>query len=467
MGDCMRSRAEARGGKLLLAQLQQKCDELRELSSRPEMVNCSASEAVHAQGASVHQHRMHAWRPHTNHYKRSRHDTHAPEAADSVVGVAAIAQEDRVSWLAVGDGSHGDPTREQEATMSSRPALPPRATRSTPSPGMPGRRRYGRPPKATWQYLSEMGARQQRGRGQWPRPASAPPMRPLARSEELLREAQTEFGMRRPVCAPRNPRASPSRSGAATDGPQTPPSAPRADHHGAGARLHGRGERRRALRERQIELASALRDAEELRECSFRPLTNHAACSTSSLLYHGAGQIGESLYSRGMADLERRKLREAEGLQCRLQEEMRECSFRPAINDAACAVHAAGSEEHRHAVPAQAPPEALLWTGRQWGTAVTASTSAIAQEGAAVLSWCGTSGRDDAWGAAVAASRSTPLAAAVPFAAAPASRQFSPGAPGGTECLGQNDCAVLAMLESWRAEKRMQAATSTPVALLL
>lgn len=206
-------------------------------------------------------------------------------------------------------------------------------TNQSQVPGMPGRRRYGRPPKATWEYLFEAGTRRLRGQSL---PAPAPQCqtpRPIPHSEELLKSSQRA---RQPLWSPV---PITSHSGATSSGKDvgTPRQAAHRSHsgegrktaQGAGRNLYERCEREQALRQERIAMITERRQEDEMRECTFLPRTN----SSTKASHLSARDRGLSLYERGMQAQQRRSALEEEGVQRQKEHEMKECKFRPQITE--------------------------------------------------------------------------------------------------------------------------------------
>lgn len=194
--------------------------------------------------------------------------------------------------------------------------------------GQPGHRRLGRPPKATWQYLSEMGARKQRGRAVSPTPEAHPAPRPLAQSEELLRGVgERQSLVDRPRGAPGAPRApgyaelATARSKQAAQGSCAP--RVEADARDVGARLYEQSERQRQLKGERARLAAELQHSEEMRECTFQPQTNRG----------GRQSLEGSLYERGLKSQMQKRINSDAGAQQRIAAELRDCTFRPAVHE--------------------------------------------------------------------------------------------------------------------------------------
>lgn len=520
MSDYMQGWTEKRRTDIVRAQLRQHHEEQRELEARPQMRTRATTEAVLAKAANGYKHPVDAWRHHADRYKLAR--CSAPPSPAATKAAAAPArrkseaacrrdviarlypfQGKRGSAAATGpakaaagaarEGAHSAAKAPAAATGpegsscgstdrgDSRPASPTKSATSAAS--KPGHRRCCGQPKATWEYLSEMGTQQQRARLQPPRAESAPPIRPLPRSEAMLRDAATEFGKRtRPLCTGRAPpdplasvpsdsfldKASAKRSNASV---QSAPRTSRGDK-AVIQRLHEGGVQQRAIHDMQLALAAGFREAEELRECTFQPLTNHPVCDASALSSpaRSGGQVGESLYARGMAQMRQRRLQVEEGIARRQEEEMRECSFRPATKESFCSERSARSAEAQAssrlecpALDLEAPPRSPAWG---WGHACPEPCGAAA--GAARLA--GSEGPAGAQAAAVepprftgkavplaAAAPSEPIAPLPPAASSPPTVSTTGSRAGAADEAGrlmQNEATVLAMLDAWRARQQ-------------
>eukprot|EP00403_Amphidinium_massartii_P039313 CAMPEP_0178442010 /NCGR_PEP_ID=MMETSP0689_2-20121128/37885_1 /TAXON_ID=160604 /ORGANISM="Amphidinium massartii, Strain CS-259" /LENGTH=732 /DNA_ID=CAMNT_0020065425 /DNA_START=30 /DNA_END=2228 /DNA_ORIENTATION=- len=205
--------------------------------------------------------------------------------------------------------------------------------------------------KAPWQKMYEAGTLTLRARSQPPKVAGAAAPRPLPRSEQLLRNAQT----------PRKPLVSNHRG----DTPQRCTHQPAANvsnmstqSRGApggrtpGLRLYEQSERTRAMQQQRASVATALKSAEELRECTFCPKTNSSRTSMSP------DAARESLYERGLKAKQRRREMSEQGVRNRVEQDMRECTFQPNIRREKSQERQSGRQSvsrsgQRHAAPGE------------------------------------------------------------------------------------------------------------------
>eukprot|EP00927_Polykrikos_kofoidii_P044776 TRINITY_DN38653_c0_g1_i1.p1 TRINITY_DN38653_c0_g1~~TRINITY_DN38653_c0_g1_i1.p1 ORF type:complete len:743 (+),score=137.79 TRINITY_DN38653_c0_g1_i1:290-2518(+) len=201
------------------------------------------------------------------------------------------------------------------------------------APGLPGKRRLGRPPKATWEYLCALGTRQLRERSA-PPPQDEASLKPLARSEKLLKAAEDGGAKRRPLWEARNDdSASVASSAPSVRSPGGPGNVVARRQASHAAELYDRGVRMRAVHDERVSVAAELRDAEEMRECTFQPNVHRRRSASQKAVEQN---VTLSLYERGLQAKMRRQLLEQEGSHQLAEKEMRECTFRPAISGPNC-----------------------------------------------------------------------------------------------------------------------------------
>jgi len=192
-----------------------------------------------------------------------------------------------------------------------------------PAPGTPGRRRYGRPPKATWLYLHEHGTKIVRERAESPQapPSCGKTPKPLKHSQELLKVSGST---RRPLWSPRaRTKRSPPVSTVVTQKPRSNNTLGSSEV--IGRHLFERAERQRTLLEQRLELAAELKNVEEMRECTFQPQTNVARRPPF------VRDDGVSLYDRALRQQWRKHVAQQEGAQRKCHKELSQCTFQPAI----------------------------------------------------------------------------------------------------------------------------------------
>jgi len=209
------------------------------------------------------------------------------------------------------------------------------------TPSKLGKRRCGRPPQATWQYLYESGTKKGRGKSMPPQIQTHVTPRPLQKSEDMLRGEkssrrplyQLEASPARSAIAPPALAAATSQALAAAARDQQRSRSVGGNSSAAGRRLFEQSERLRARQEQRKVLASEVKMAEEMRECTFRPQTNRDRRVSSSRLSAAAvDESALSLYERGIRARNRREQQLEEGAQEREYAELSECTFRPAIH---------------------------------------------------------------------------------------------------------------------------------------
>jgi len=371
MGDFMRSWSEKRELHLHESRSERFLLEREEFPFRPELPAKSTNdELLRCAGYSGP---IQAWRKHAEHYKQMRSSDNeasdeprkdrqktgnltpwtavvqrlypfssnenaaSPAEISSPVLSKAASPDSRFSG-ALGMGQELAKARDMLADdgVSSFAASPP--DESSGAPGMPGQRRCGRPPKATWQFLYESGTRQIRGKSMPPRVESNTTPTPLPHSKQLLKR---EASARRPLYQKGPQIASqhatqPEKIPAASS---TQPERPRSSGDGvanAGQRLYEQSERQKAFQEQRQILAGELKMAEEMRECTFQPQIERLNCDRRGhkSKSNGTTPIDESslsLYERGLRARQRRQQMEETGVQKRTEVELRECTFHPTV----------------------------------------------------------------------------------------------------------------------------------------
>lgn len=189
-----------------------------------------------------------------------------------------------------------------------------------------GRPRSGRPAKATWQFLYECGTERELHRSESPS-FSPPPLRPLARSERLLAQAHTQ---RQPLTSarvqtapgPTPPRSQSPRMGTARTSRRTGSCG-----EDVGSRLYEQCQLLRQWQDKVRKEATERRLEEQMRECTFKPQTKAAELATA----RHPPTCGLSLYYRGVEQQARRKALEEEASFRKEQEELAACTFRPQV----------------------------------------------------------------------------------------------------------------------------------------
>eukprot|EP00929_Paragymnodinium_shiwhaense_P063039 TRINITY_DN31521_c0_g2_i4.p1 TRINITY_DN31521_c0_g2~~TRINITY_DN31521_c0_g2_i4.p1 ORF type:complete len:586 (+),score=123.11 TRINITY_DN31521_c0_g2_i4:127-1884(+) len=405
MGDYMQGWSERKRARILQMQLEKQEREIQELQERPQLRTRAANEALLQNAGYAHP--VQAWRYHAEHYKQVRSETsdghgypgspysprgdEPPELRHTQASLdAMISRLYRTTRSSPADDSAQD--------MYSVSDVHDDRGHKAPAPGTPGNRRFGRPPKATWEYLSDVGTRQLRERYNPGPEAEAPPPRPLPRSEELLRAAEAKGEARRPLwdratqaerhSLPASPASKASGAvgicgaGGSSSSTGWPSNASRtaagsrrsaagpagaaktSDGAARGQQMHARAVRQRALQEQRANVAMELRAMEEMRECTFQPSTNLSATSAPLMVGSSSAQgyrtehrdVAQSLYERGLQAMQRRQRRYEEGQQAQERKELSECSFQPQIN---------GHEP--------LPPTAAVHVGQQASTPVAES----------------------------------------------------------------------------------------------
>jgi len=376
MGDYMQGWSEKRQLHVFESRCERQLVESEKLPFQPELLAKSANETL-LKGAG-YAGPIQAWRQHAEKYKQVREPDNEkhPEVqkADEqgkklgrgqrswgpvvqrLYPVPAKASNDILCSTAGDDAGAFSQEVGGDASAGTGVATPGSADcaadtdMSSVTPGLPGRRRYGRPPKATWQYLYESGTRKERSKSTPAQVKQHVTPSPLERSEQML---QNERCTRRPVWSSqplegsgRSKTPTPPRS--VTPPPSAPHPASQARPRSAssvgtssgsasGRRLFEQSERHRARHEQRKMLATELKIAEEMRECTFRPQTN-SACrgvavpSSSSRASEASMDEGLSLYERGILARARRKQRNEEGALDRAEAELSQCTFRPIIH---------------------------------------------------------------------------------------------------------------------------------------
>ncbi|CAE8676213.1 unnamed protein product [Polarella glacialis] len=174
-------------------------------------------------------------------------------------------------------------------------------------------RRYGRPKKATWQYLFESGTQRLRG-------GSAPP-----------KEARGY-------------------------------AAPPAELEASARRMFEISEDRRMEKVQQRQLAQAKQIEQELRQCTFTPHIN--ACSAGAAPRLGTWESSDgleaclSLYERGRLSQERIKEKAQEARHIRASMEMSQCTFHPELTSCS------GRARSRLSRPPSGHADQALWEAR-------------------------------------------------------------------------------------------------------
>lgn len=382
MGDFMRGWSEKRELHILETRSELQELEKEELPFQPELPAKATNETL-LQG-SGYAGPIQAWRQHADRYKQAREREAALPEAMKAEGKKPSRQR---SWGAVVQRLYPYPAKASDsliqdlsttgpATTTLMPAAPDQAAEPDNSHKASGdvsagvavadrsagpvdtnpsveadsvlnrsantpSRRYGRPPKATWQYLHETGTRKLRGKSMPPQAENYTTPRPLQRSEQM---AKNEGFARRPLCppAPRLRSSTPTRMGAT--GMASSASAPLARDdsrpRSAGGtsssgcqRLFELSERQKLRHEQRMLLASEVKVAEEMKECTFRPQTNCArravAHDDPASASSSVGESSLSLYERGLRWRQRRQQRLEEGAQERAEAELSHCTFRP------------------------------------------------------------------------------------------------------------------------------------------
>lgn len=371
MGDFMQGWSEQRERQILESRAEQHRLERQELPFRPELPAKATNETLLR--SSGYKGPIQGWRKHAEHYKQVRESsspacsgTRSPHpgreqaspskpsrqrswgaVVDRLYPFSGAAYEQVVRDAAAGGGADRgagaaleDSVGTLECSGATEASMRSSASRQLTRPeAVSPKRRIGRPPKATWQYLYESGTRQLRGKSQPAPVESAPVPRPIARSEELSLRQE-----RQPLWIPRGatPRSSvPNTARSVTPPPTSCSARPASAHAGgassssaagkrAGRQLYERCERQKELQEKRRSLANELKRSEEMRECTFRPRTNKVP--------RGQGDENLSLYDRGVRGQLRKRLLEEEGAAEKAEAELRECTFRPAIRRGPAAV---------------------------------------------------------------------------------------------------------------------------------
>mmetsp|Transcript_70961 Transcript_70961/g.123054 ORF Transcript_70961/g.123054 Transcript_70961/m.123054 type:complete len:715 (-) Transcript_70961:58-2202(-) len=383
MGDFMESWSKQRERHILDSRAERHTLQRQELPFRPELPAKATNETLLR--SAGYKGPVQAWRQHADHYKQVRESSspagsgahtgreqaspskpsrqrswsavvdrlypfpnaaleQAAPASEDLQPVLGVALRDKAGGADLGAGGGADDSMvsmDSSAaieTSTRTSALRQHLMSSTAREAVSPKRRLGRPPKATWQYLYESGTRQLRGKSQPAPVESAPVPRPIQRSEELCQRQD-----RHPLWIPKSlqsatPRARVQKTPrSVTPTPSARSARPASAHAGgssssaisstrAGLRLYERCERQKELQEQRRSLAHEMKRAEEMRECSFRPRTNRGMRASAA---HGDENI--SLYDRGVRGQLRKRLLEEEGAAEKAEAELRECTFRPSI----------------------------------------------------------------------------------------------------------------------------------------
>jgi len=258
--------------------------------------------------------------PYTNKPSSDYHASANSSAGVTTADFTSLQENVREAWEdAGGDVSAGGRAVEKQQGHADSSGG---TCASAHMPRMPGVRRYGRPPKETWQYLFESGTRKERCKSMPPKAEITTPT-PLEHSLKLL---ANEGCSRRPLWS------RPAKSRSTTPTPCKAQASVRSAD--AGQRLFEQSEKQRLRQQQQEVLAKELKVADELRECTFRPRINPGRrCGAAASKAEASGANGQdaklSLYERGVRARLRREQRAEEGAQERAEAELSECTFHP------------------------------------------------------------------------------------------------------------------------------------------
>lgn len=366
MGDFMCAWAERRRLQVLSAQLMRREEEVRELSARPQHATRAATErwlrksGGYASPVAGWQKRVKRWESHraavSSISPRSRAVLRSARSTSPGLGATAAGEVAvQPAWADVVQRLYTAPM--QRLCAAPPEVLEPAAGERAPEPlpGTQGRRRFGRPPKATWEFLYEEGSRRLRMRSSSeppvvvehraaPRPtphyawllANGASRPPLSNPRLLVAAGGEPLARQKADATPRR-RAPSSRATARAREPPAAASVEATEKCRAGGpddrciKLYTQCVERRAELERWRAGEGQKRSSLEMEECTFQPQTSCQFKASEFLAKGLRRDIGQSLYERAAQSEAYKRILHAESLRRREEEALQECTFQPQL----------------------------------------------------------------------------------------------------------------------------------------